>query len=92
MARRLGEILGVVLALSSGVAMNHSSSVQEIKIILRERILSLSSQSNLARIMNVDRRLINRQLTTAFDQTSISRLIDMLDALGVRTEVILKDK
>lgn len=67
------------------------SNEEEIKTILREKILANTSQSDLARKMGVDRRLVSRQLSTAFNQTTINKLVEMLNVINIQVQVTFKD-
>lgn len=69
-----------------------SKQVERIKLKLREEILKRISQNQLSKIMGVDRRVINRQLTGAFEKTSVNKLIEMLEATGLEIEINIKEK
>ncbi len=67
----------------------------EIKETLRQSILrNLDkhgvSQGDLALILGVDRRVINRQLNAGFEHTSVDQLIRMVNALDVSISIELK--
>jgi transcriptional regulator with XRE-family HTH domain len=65
-----------------------------IKNQIRVRILekmkaSGLSQDKLARLINSERRVINRQLKS--DQTSIEKLIQFAEVLGIKIEINFSD-
>lgn len=70
-------------------------SVEKIKNQLRQEIInSLNemgfSQGDLAKILGIDRRAVNKYLNAGFKSTSINKLLEMLEALGVDVELRIK--
>ena len=72
-----------------------SIQVTEIKIQLREELNSIMmkkgiSQGEIGKRLGLDRRTINRALSSSFESTSINKLIEMIEA--VEGKVIIEVK
>lgn len=64
----------------------------EIKNYLKEKLLDHMShlgmsQGQLANIMGVDRRVVNRQLNAGYENLSIDHLIKMHNAIGLKVTI-----
>ena len=72
--------------------MEEVSDIDKIKEKLKNEILSSVTQSKLAVALGVDRRVVNRQLSGAFEKTSINKLIDMANGVGLSVDVVITKK
>lgn len=73
------------------------SQVDNLKEKLRGKILSTLikkdlTQSDLARMMGHGRSSIGNYLKSDFDKTSINKLVEILDTLGVRVNISFSDE
>lgn len=69
----------------------------QIKKQILEKLLSeLKSQditkAELARRLEIDPRVLNTQLSTSIESTSISKLLEFLEAIGVEAEITFHNR
>jgi len=91
MIRQLEDELREYDRLKSGeIALPHMERLDQIApFISRVRIAKGVSQTELARRLGVSKQVISRYEESDYQTVAISRLQEILDAIGVRTLVTL---
>ena len=91
MIRQLEDELGEYDRLKSGeVALPHVERLDEIApFIAKVRIAKGVSQTELARRLGVSKQVISRYEESDYQTVAIARLQEILDAIGIKTAVIL---
>ena len=91
MIRQLEDELGEYDRLKSGeVALPHVERLDQIApFITRIRIAKGVSQTELARRLGVSKQVISRYEETEYQTVAISRLQQILDAVGIKADVTL---
>ena len=91
MIRQLEDELGEYDRLKSGeVALPHVERLdQTAPFITRIRIAKGVSQTELARRLGVSKQVISRYEETEYQTVAISRLQQILDAVGIKADVTL---
>jgi HTH-type transcriptional regulator/antitoxin HigA len=91
MIRQLEDELGEYDRLKSGeVALPHVERLDQIApFITRIRIAKGVSQTELARRLGVSKQVISRYEESEYQTVAISRLQEILDAIGIKADVTL---
>ena len=91
MIRQLEDELGEYDQLKSGeVALPHVKRLDQIApFIARFRISKGVSQTELARRLGVSKQVISRYEESEYQTVAISRLQEILDAIGIKADVTL---
>jgi HTH-type transcriptional regulator/antitoxin HigA len=91
MIRQLEDELGEYDRLKSGeVALPHVERLDQIApFITKIRIAKGVSQTELARRLGVSKQVISRYEESEYQTVAISRLQEILDAIGIKADVTL---
>ena len=91
MIQQLEDELGEYDRLKSGeVALPHVERLDQIApFITRIRIAKGVSQTELARRLGVSKQVISRYEESEYQTVALSRLQEILDAIGIKTDVTL---